>query len=510
MTERILSAAQACLAWARRCSPPVAVDADALVFLLSAHRDAGASDPGDWTVADVRDIARTVRGWDRTPDTLRDTWLAWCDHLVAADGLTSRESPRRLRSAIAAVGLVPDGPAEATADGIALPLLNRLDAGDGGFGPLPPVVPAAAEELDAAARACPPLAEAAGLAAWVGGGRPLDTGAEHDALTGHDTAEAAAALGIRPEGVRRGFDAALAAGLLRRTYTRVLPGHTVLEGGGAGTAADAWADALLSMARAPAATVLLSLMDLFVAGEPRPAARIVDTYGGGAVAAGGPGTADQVGAALEDLATLGAVAPHGGGAFRITPLGDHFAVRRLRQWGAEVALTPPLERMEAEHALTVAEKGRRVDAEGLLARWTAVRGAAPAAQELLEAAADPGDWHRRRLAVSALGGVEGDLEPVLGMYAHHPVLGGWVRRLRGTDTGADTSHQAVWALLDGYAILLDAGRPLPGGDGERYAGRAGDLVRTVSLTGHPAAEEVLDRLAGGALGPRVAAAARQV
>ena len=109
MTERIYSAVQACLEWAGGLDPRPALDPDTLLFLLTAHLDAGAHDPRDWSSADVHDIARTVRHWDRTPTGLRQTWLTWCDFLVEQGILLSSESPRRLRGAIAAVDLSPEG-----------------------------------------------------------------------------------------------------------------------------------------------------------------------------------------------------------------------------------------------------------------------------------------------------------------------------------------------------------------------------------------------------------------
>ncbi|WP_017599900.1 hypothetical protein, partial [Nocardiopsis lucentensis] len=481
MTERILSAVDECLDWARGLGPPVVVDVDALLFLLMTHRDVGAPAPGDWTTTDVHEIARTVRDWERVPDTLRDTWLTWCDHLVDRGGLLSGESPRRLRAAIAAVALTPGGPpsepaAADPADEAVLPLLDRLGVGgDGAPDPLPPIVPAAPEELGAAARSCPPLTEAARLTAWVGEGRPLDRALPHDALTREDTDAAAGSLGVAPDEVHRILRVAREAGLLRSTYTRILPGRAARAWaeGDPGTAADAWADALLVMTGSRGMTAFLLLTDLFVCGRPRTPEQLVEVYGPGVALGRCPdGPADHVRSVLETLVGLGAVERVGGNGFRVTPLGDHFAVRQLRHSGADVQLAPSLERMEAEHVLTVLEKGRPVDAEGLMARWTSTRDAHTVARELLEASAEPRAWHRRNLVVATLADLRADLTPVLRMYVHHPVLGGWARRLRGTHTEPPTSHQVVWAVLDSYAILVESGRPLPDRDRERYAGCA--------------------------------------
>ncbi|XKK39934.1 hypothetical protein HFP72_03720 [Nocardiopsis sp. ARC36] len=103
-----------------------------------------------------------------------------------------------------------------------------------------------------------------------------------------------------------------------------------------------------------------------------------------------------------------------------------------------------------------------------------------------------------------------DLSPVLRLYVHHPVLGGWARGLRGGTDTDPLSHQAVWAVLDRYAIRLDAGRPLPESDRERYARFPEEFVRAVWLTGHPVSDTVLDRIRGGALGAPLADAAHRV
>ncbi|OLT26961.1 hypothetical protein BJF83_19805 [Nocardiopsis sp. CNR-923] len=492
------------------------MDVNALVFLLTAHRDAGAPDPGDWTTADVHDIATTVRDWDRVPDGLRDTWLTWCDHLVERGRLVSCESPRRLRAAISTVDLTPGGP-PATADPVddaALPLLDRLGVGDSGEPqPLPPVAPARAADLDAAARPCRPLSEAVRLTAWVGEGRPLDPDRPHDALTGPDTDTAAAALGVGPDAVPRILRVAREAGLLRTTYTRVLHGHAARswDRGRPGAVADAWADALLAMTGARGMTAFLVLIDLFVSGRPRTPDRLVEVFGAGVALGPCPGRpGDDLRSVLDTLVGLGAVERTGGDSYRVTPLGDHFVVRQLRQSGAEVPLTPPVEDMEADHVLTLLEEGRPVDTEGLMNRWLRTRDPYTAARELLEASTDPRAWHRRHRVAVTLAGLGADLTPVLRMYVHHPVLGGWARRLRGTHAEVLTSHQVVWAVLDSYAILVEAGSPLPDRDRDRYAACAEQLTRTMRLTGHPAAEVVLDRLADGALGEPLAEAARRV
>jgi hypothetical protein len=513
MTERIYSAVHACLDWAETIEPRPVLNTDSLLFLLAAHLDAGAPDPGDWSTADVHDIARTVRDWDRVPDSLRDTWLTWCDFLVDQDRLLSAESPRRLRAAIATVDLAPGGPPppEDRTASAALPLLDRLGVGsDGDPEALPTVVPAEPADLDAAARRCRPLSDAARLAAWTGEGRPLS--AEGDgALTPDDTAGAAADLGVAPARVAALFAVARDAGLLRTTYTRVLPGRAARawRDGVPGAAADTWADALLAMTDLRGVTAFLLLTDLFVHGDARTPAQLVAVYGPG-IALRGEDPVEHVRQVLETLEGLGAVRRVGGGRFRVTGLGDHFMVRQLRQTGADIALARPLSGMDAEEVLALAERGRPVDTERLLERWVAARDTESAVCGLLEACDAPGSWRLRERVSRVLASLEEDLAPVLGLYVHHPVLGGWARRLRGGAAGAPTSHQEVWAVLDDYAILLEGGGLLPGRDRDRYAGCAERFVRTVWLTGHPASDTVLDLLAEGALGAPLAEAARRV
>jgi hypothetical protein len=515
LTERIFSVVHDCLDWARAHEPPLDLDADALLFLLTAHLDAGSPDPTDWSATDVDDIARTIRDWADAPGGLRATWLAWCDFLVDSGQLVSAESPRRLRAAIASVDLDTAGPPPATApvEEGALPLLHRLGVGtDGEPEPLRPVLRTRAADLDAAARSCAVLADAARLTVWAARGRDVDPEREDDALTPADTEAAAAALRLDPARVRELFAIARDAGLLRTTYTRVLPGPTALAwaDGEPGAVADAWAGGLLAMTRLRGMTAFLVLTDLFVCGEPRTPDQVVDSYGPGVVPGGRDAEPrDTVREVLETLADLGAVAAVGSG-YRITPLGDHFMVGRLRHSGARVPLTPTVGAMSADEVLALLERGRPVDTDTLLQRWTASRDPAAAARRLWEASAEPEHWGRRARVAAHLAALETDLAPMLGLYTHHPVLGGWARRLLGAAPEPPTSHHAAWAVLDEYALLLDEDRPLPADDGERFAPHARDFARAVWLTGHPVADAVLARCAEGALGAAVAEAARSV
>jgi hypothetical protein len=276
-----------------------------------------------------------------------------------------------------------------------------------------------------------------------------------------------------------------------------------------GAAADAWADALLAMTDLRGVTAFLLLTDLFVHGDARTPAQLVAVYGPG-IALRGEDPVEHVRQVLATLEGLGAVRRVGGGRFRVTGLGDHFMVRQLRQTGADIALARPLSGMDAEEVLALAERGRPVDTERLLERWVAARDTESAVCGLLEACDAPGSWRLRERVARVLASLEEDLSPVLDLYVHHPVLGGWARRLRGGAAGAPTSHQEVWAVLDDYAILLEGGGLLPGRDRDRYAGCAERFVRTVWLTGHPASDTVLDLLAEGALGAPLAEAARRL
>lgn len=516
MIEHLSSTVHACLDWTRGKDPRPVLDPEGLLFLLTAHLDAGAHDTGDWSVADVHDIARTVRDWDRVPEGLRETWLTWCDFLVDQGRLRSAQSPRRLRSAIAAVDLSPGGPPR-EADEVGAPALSVLDRLGlfEGAAALPPIVPAEAGELDAAARRCPPLADAARLAEWVGRGRPLcQECVERDELPPQETAEAAEALGVTPERVPVLLAVARGGGLLRTTYTRVLPGEATrawLEHA-PGAAADAWADALPTMAAPHTGAAFLLLTDMFVCGEARTPARLAEACGTGDRLSGGAGgrPEQRTRRVLEVLDGLGAVRRTEGAGFRVSRLGDHFVLRQLRYSGVAVELTPPVSGMDAERVLGVVERGRPVDTERLLERWMAARDTRGAVRDLFEASDAPHAWRRRARVARVLAELDRDLDAVLRLYVHHPVLGGWALGLRDAPAAPSTTHQAVWAVLDRYAILLEEGGSLPEEDRYRYAGHEERFARAVWLTGHPVADTVVDLLAEGALGASMAGAARRV
>ncbi|MFD6949054.1 hypothetical protein A6A08_06765 [Nocardiopsis sp. TSRI0078] len=424
MTESIYSAVHACLDWARTIEPRPVLDPDSLLFLLTAHMDAGASGPGDWSAADVHGIARTVRAWERVPEGLRETWLTWCDFLVEQGRLLSAESPRGLRAAIAEVDLTPGGPPpEEPADEAALPILDRLGVGENGRPEaVPPIVPAGPVELDAAAHLCRPLTDAARLAEWVGTGRILGSGGTgEDALLECDAQDAAADLGLPPERVPVLFAVARGSGLLRTTYTKVLPGpaaRTWLDGE-PGAAADAWADALLTMAEPYGVTVFLLLTDLFVHGRARTPAQLATAYGPG-VALGDGAPDGHVHQVLEVLAGLGAVDRLADDRFLVTRLGDHFMVRQLRRSGADIVVTPPVAEMDAARVLDLLEEGRPVDTEGLLERWVAARDTESAVLGLFQATSTPGARYRRRRVARLLTALDGSPAPSPRPYAPHP------------------------------------------------------------------------------------------
>lgn len=516
MTPGVASAVRACLDWARDADTGPAPDPGALALLLTAHQDLGAPDPGDWSVDDVREVARAVRagaypldglrgadGADGSVEVLRSTWLAWCDHLVDQGALVSDESPRRLRAAVEEVALAPwcdTGPAAVPA---AAPVLaDRFEEA-----PPRPVTPAEPGDLDDAARRCRTLADAARLTVWVDQGRVLRPDPEgRDALCAEDVLAAAAHLEASPADIDHLFSVARAARLLRTTYTRVLTGRAAYawSSGVPGAVADAWADALPAMAAGHGTDALLVLTDLFLSGRERTAAEVAAAYRdrGGA----GP---EQMSAALETLADLDAV-HRVGGRFRIARLGDHFMVRQLQRAGAAVRVTRAIADMDVREVLDLLEHGRPVDTEGLLGRWARDRDIGAVAGELLRACTDPGAWHRRRRVFTLLAERGTDPEVTLRAHLNHPVLGGWVRRLRPGTPEPPTSPVTAWALLDDYAALTEAGLPLPAGDRDRLAPHASRFVRSVRSSGHPAADGVLDRLADGELGLDLARAARRV
>lgn len=516
MTECISSAVRACLDWARDLHPRRSLDAEALAFLLRAHLDAGAPEPGDWSISDVHEVARAVRAREHVPDHLRDTWLTWCDHLVEQGELISGVSPRGLREAVASVDLSSEtAPPEEheTTDDVARPLLERLGAAGDEPEPLPPVVPALPADLDSRARVCVPLADAARLTVWIGEHRPLAPESRHDELTAQDTTAAAKALGIDPERVHTVFVAAREAGLLRTTYTQILPGRAASDWGKGvpGAVANAWADSLLALSDLRGPTAFLLLTDLFVYGGDRTPADLVAVYGGGTglgITAGDP--EERVRDVLAVLEGLGAVDNPAPGTFRITRLGDHFMIRQLNGSGAAVSLLPALELMDAGQALDLPAHGRPVDTARVLRGWLPARAAATsphtAVGELVEAASAPEAWHRRSRMAELLAHHD-DLEEVLAFHVHHPIVGGWVRRARGDrPDGPPTEHPRVWALLDEYAMLWEKGQDLPRTDAERLASDA--VVRAISLTEHPVARRVLKLLAAEELGPKPAEAAR--
>ncbi|HIY42415.1 MAG TPA: hypothetical protein H9836_14965 [Candidatus Nocardiopsis merdipullorum] len=518
MTERISSAVRACLDWARERRPQPPLDTETLTFLLHAHLDAGAPEPGDWSVDDVHEVARTARTRGNGPTHLRETWLTWCDHLVARGNLSSGVSPRELRKAIASVDLSPKTTppkARETIDEAARALLRRLGADGDTPEPLPPVVPALPTELDNRARMCIPLADAARLTVWVGDRRPLKTDGPHDQLTAQDTVAAATAMGIDPVRVHPTFVAAREAGLLRTTYTHVLPGPAATSWGQGvpGSVANAWADSLLALGDLRGPTAFLLLTDLFVHGGDRTPADLVAVYGGGENL--GVRTAEpeeRVREVLAVLEGLGAVDNPTPGNFRITCLGDHFMVRQLNRSGADVPLLPALELMGAGQALDLPSFGRPVDTERVLRGWLPARAAVTslhtAVGELVEASSVPEAWHRRSRMAELLG-LHQELEEVLAFHVHHPVVGGWVRRARGDRLdGPPTEHSQVWALLDEYAMLWERGQNIPASEGRRLAPHAEDVVRAMCLTEHPVAKRVLKLLATEELGPELAQAAR--
>jgi hypothetical protein len=347
MTERLLPAISACVDWAGEAEPPPVLEVDDLALLLGVHHDSGAHDPGDWTVDDVHEVAALLRERGELPDSLRGTWLAWCDHLVLSGRLQSAESPRRLRAAVERVDLASGSPVLSGPDPLAAaagPLLDRLGYQENQEPvPLPAYVPTPMAELDARAGACPTLHRAARLAAWVEPNRLLRPGADHDALCEEDVRQAAEALDATPEEVGFLFTVARSAGLVRTTYLHVLPGPAAHAWAWElpGAAADAWADALAAMAALPGPVPFLVLAELFLSGQVRTPEELLRACGPGAVP-GAEVSEVQVRRTLEVLASLDAVEQVEQGSYRTSGLGDHYVARHLRTAGVEVPVAHPV------------------------------------------------------------------------------------------------------------------------------------------------------------------------
>lgn len=390
MTERLLPAISACLEWAHTAEEPPTLHIEALVLLLSTHQDAGATEPGDWTVEDVHEVAALIRRRDKLPEEFRDTWLSWCDHLVTDGRLVSTETPRRLRAAIEVVDLtrsVHAAPDPETPPEIAAPLLERLGYGEDPHPePLRPHLPTPLADLDTRAGACPTLHLAARLTAWMDPQALLRPYTEHDALGEDDTAEAARILDVRSDEITFLFAVARAAGLVRTTYLHALPGPAahawVRETPGA--VADAWADALATMTGLPGATPFLLLGELFLTGRALSLDELVHVCAE-------PDPESYLPRVLAALTDLGAVTATDDGRHRITGLGDHCVARRLRACGIEVPRTPPVTGLSATELLELAATTRPIDVEPLLDRWLAGRDSAEAAHGLLAAGLTPAD-----------------------------------------------------------------------------------------------------------------------
>ncbi|WP_017605579.1 hypothetical protein [Nocardiopsis alkaliphila] len=394
MTERLVLAVSACLDWAHEVEPPPPIKVEALVLLLSTHQDSGATDPGDWTIDDVHEVAALLRRHPNPPRVLRETWLSWCDHLVAEGRLTSQESPRRLRAAIEQVDLEPStstGPLpQAPLPQAATPLLDRLSGGTGPF----PHLPASPIELDTRARACRTLERAARLAHWLDPRRLLRSGTHHDALREIDTTEAAQALETTPADVGALFTIARAAGLVRTTYLHALPGPAARGWAEErpGAAADAWADALTTMVAVSGPTPFLLLSELFLGGRALTPPELFHVCAE-------PDPAAHVPRVLRALIDLDAVEVTEEGRYRITTLGDHGVARRLRACGVKVPRIPPATKVGAAGLAKLLHEVRPIDVEPLLERWLAGRDPATAAQDLLAAGMvathhDPEDFVR--------------------------------------------------------------------------------------------------------------------
>lgn len=390
MTERLLPAISACIDWAHTVEEPPTLHIEALVLLLSAHQDTGATDPGDWIVDDVHEVASLLRHRDRLPELIRETWLSWCDHLVTDARLVSTETPRRLRTAIEKVDLSRPDHAEPVSEApseVAAPLLERLGYGET-ENPEPPrpYLPTPVADLDIRAGACPTLHLAARLSAWMDPQALLRPYTEHDALGENDTAEAARHLGVHSDEIPFLFSVARAAGLVRTDYLHARPGPAAHAwvGGTPGAVADAWADALSTMTALPGATPFLVLGELFLSGRALSPDELVHVCAE-------PDPESYLPRVLEVLTELGAVTATDDGRHLITGLGDHCVARRLSTCGIEVPATPPVTELSSTELLELAAAARPIDIEPLLDRWSAGREPSEAARGLLAAGLAPGD-----------------------------------------------------------------------------------------------------------------------
>lgn len=498
MTASVADAVRSCLDWARSANPPRPVDPRFLTRLLTVHGSV-RSDPGDWDVDDVTRVTLTLSASGPVPDDFRQTWLTWCDHLVARGLLGPAESPRRLRAAVESAALLPRQQLGALGpEGVGSPWWDELWEPE----ELPRVhLPPAAQSAPAA-RSCPRLEQALRLASWVGAGLPLADDTEHETLTEGAREEAAAHLGLPAERIPLLFETALRAGFLRATYTEARPGPAAQIWEDDARVVRSWAEALPAMVSPHGILGLRVLGELFTSGGVWTVPELTEALAPWSDAA----EADRTAATVETLARLGAVEAAPGSGVRITALGDHAMAHRWWRWGITLPGYPPTSGMSARELLFHLWEGRPVDTARLGRRWMTERGVRTGARELLKVCAELGAWRQRVDVFRLFRGLEPELGTVLDGYRDHPVLGGWVAHARQVP-GRVRLEQLVVVLLDTYALRIEVGSPLPA---DAPLWRDPEAVTGMMWrSGHPATDSVLGAIALGALGPYPARAARR-
>ncbi|MEU6646018.1 hypothetical protein ABZ863_26185 [Saccharomonospora sp. NPDC046836] len=397
-------------------------------------------------------------------------------------------------------------------------------------------------ELAAAARECRPLARARQLALWCGAGRAV----EPTGLAAADTVTAAGALGLAesavpelfwlaedagfltiidemttepgdalthwPEGTdeqvlavwRKAFD----AGFLWYLHTRaILAGEDTLDFSSTGT----WSLSLFLARHAGLPTSMVSsLVQALATGEldPDQAQRTwaawVDEHG------------EPAAALLEWLTQLGAVEV-GDDIVRATPLTTYAVRAKLIESGVEVPLLPPVEEMTAADLLAVGRDGLASEMEVEAVAWLGSRGAEPAAEELLAAAAEGGPADRvavfllvrEVLGTAAAVPLRKALEtPALRLHAKAALA-----QLLGPHPDFETSTaERAWLAVDSIAgTLLGApAETLPDGFAVEFGPQQAGLLEQMWRVDHPDVCEVLNLLGQHHPDKTVAKAARKV
>ncbi|WP_141704319.1 hypothetical protein [Planobispora rosea] len=544
-TDDIARKVDECRAWRD-------VDADALTLLLRTHREVCLrDDPAQWSVSDVEAVMEALTERELSPglaEALSAAWLTWFDFLVETCGLTPPSSaPRELRSLVEGAGEALRGIGAAPGDygrarklvaammaegvdpddedavkvwmdrllrdparvaevmrGPASPRRTVVDRARQTVEALPPVRLAPTAELAAAARACEPLRAALDLARWVGQGRPLAEGA--DGLSAADAE--AAGVADRPWV----FGTAVDAGLLRLSYTEVLPGPRLGDwpDGDDDAVLDVWVGGFDAAASGPASPMLGSMLltNLFLSGVPElPLKEVTEQLRSMA-----PEIDELAVPALERLAAYGAVRPLDGERLAITPLGVYAVVERLRRNGQHVRVLPDPASLSAGELVSVLGTARAADVEELAAGWFAARDPLDGARALLAEVEAPEAYVARSMVVHLVGGLGRAAAPLWRELTGHLTLGGWARRgLRDLgETSEEDRTGDLWMLLDAWGTSVEQGYPEEVAENAgRLGEEAGSLLEVIWRLGHPAAEPVLNAISMNSRDKKLAKVARR-